>query len=237
MNKTGNGFENLKRQDINEQVFEQLLSKIERGEWKPGDKLPSENSLSEMMGVSRISVREAIQRLAAINLTETFRGKGTFVKEVNTNSYLKSMTPMLMMSNDDIKAVLEYRIVMEVGITDLIIERATEADIQTLERLTAKMRYYCDHWNINKYKSYDIQFHMKLYEVTKNPFIIKISNITKDILNTAMTYTVTRKGAEEGVEYHTRILECLKRHDAVELKEVTRESLQAIVDESFPETE
>ena len=146
------GFEYLKKQDIKEQVFQQLLSKIQSGEWKPGEKLPSENELTKAMGVSRITVREAIQKLVAINLVETYQGKGSFVKNVNSNSYLKSMTPMLMMDNEDVRSVLEYRKIMEVGIIDAVIERASDSDIKVLERLTGKMHQHCDHWNINKYK-------------------------------------------------------------------------------------
>ena len=52
------GFEYLKKQDIKEQVFQQLLSKIQSGEWKPGEKLPSENELTKAMGVSRITDRK-----------------------------------------------------------------------------------------------------------------------------------------------------------------------------------
>ena len=166
------GFEYLKKQDIKEQVFQQLLSKIQSGEWKPGEKLPSENELTKAMGVSRITVREAIQKLVAINLVETHQGKGSFVKNVNSNSYLKSMTPMLMMDNEDVRSVLEYRKIMEVGIIDAVIERASDSDIKVLERLTGKMHQHCDHWNINKYKQYDIEFHMKMYEITRNPFIL-----------------------------------------------------------------
>lgn len=229
------GFEYLKKQDIKEQVFQQLLSKIQSGEWKPGEKLPSENELTRAMGVSRITVREAIQKLVAINLVETHQGKGSFVKNVNSNSYLKSMTPMLMMDNDDVRAVLEYRKIMEIGIIDAVIERATDTDIKVLERLTAKMKQHCNHWNINKYKQYDIEFHMKMYEITQNPFIIKISNITKDILNSALSFTVTKKGAEEGVDFHTQIIECIKARDARKLRRITRESLEAIEVETFGE--
>ena len=109
-------FVNLHKKDIREQVFEQLLMKITMGEWKSGEKIPSENELSTAMGVSRISVLEAIQKLDAINLVETFRGKGTYVKEFSTNNYLKSMTPMLYLSKGDIKSVLEYRRILEIGI-------------------------------------------------------------------------------------------------------------------------
>lgn len=56
------GFEYLKKQDIKEQVFQQLLSKIQSGEWKPGEKLPSENELTKAMGVSRITVKRSLSR-------------------------------------------------------------------------------------------------------------------------------------------------------------------------------
>ena len=88
----------LDKKEIRQQVFEQLLSQITTGKWKPGEKIPSENELTSIMGVSRISVREAIQKLAAMDLVETYRGKGTFVKEFTTNNYLKSLTPMLLMT-------------------------------------------------------------------------------------------------------------------------------------------
>lgn len=226
-------FESLKKQDIKEQVFQQLLKKIERGEWKPGEKLPSENELTKKMGVSRITVREAIQKLAAINLVETIHGKGSFVKEVNSNSYLKSMTPMLMMNNDDIRSVLEYRKILEVGITDLLIERATEKDITILKKYLDRMAYYFERKNLSKYQEYDLNFHMKLYEMTCNPFIIKISNIIKDVLRSAISGALTERGAEEGIEYHAKILQCIEARDAETLKRVTKEMLDA-VEETMP---
>ena len=119
----------LDKKEIRQQVFEQLLSQITTGKWKPGEKIPSENELTSIMGVSRISVREAIQKLAAMDLVETYRGKGTFVKEFTTNNYLKSLTPMLLMTPDDILFVVEYRRILEVGIIDLYTRNPTSRDI------------------------------------------------------------------------------------------------------------
>ncbi len=221
-------FEYLKKPEIKEQVFKQLLMKIERGEWKPGEKIPSENELTRVMGVSRITVREAIQKLVAINVVETFQGKGTYVKTVTSNSYLKSMTPMLFMNNDDIRAVLEYRKIVEVGIIDIFIEKATKKDVIQLKKYLQKMSYYCEKNNLSKYKEYDLSFHMKLYEMTDNPFIIKISNIVKDVLNSAIASALTIQGAREGVEYHTKIIDCIENKNGEKLKKITKEMLDAV---------
>lgn len=220
-------FVNLYKKDIREQVFEQLLMKITMGEWKAGEKIPSENELSIAMGVSRISVREAIQKLDAINLVETFRGKGTYVKAFSTNNYLKSMTPMLCLSKGDIKSILEYRRILEIGIIDLYLRSVKERDIHDLQKILDKMETYCQK-DLNKYRKYDVDFHMKLYEMTDNPFLIKISLIVKDVLNSSIEGGLTQEGAIEGIGYHTDILECIKNKDADKLKVVISDMLSKV---------
>lgn len=223
-----NQFVNLHKKEIREQVFEQLLMKITMGEWKPGEKIPSENQLSAVMGVSRISVREAIQKLAAINVVETFRGKGTYVKAFSTNNYLKSMTPMLYLSRGDIEAVEEYRKIVEIGIIDLYIRNVKQRDIDDLKKMLGKMEHYYQKNNLNKYREYDLDFHMKLYEMTDNPFIIKISNIIKDVINSAIEGALTEEGAREGLEFHGAILECIENRDAGKLKKITAEMFEKV---------
>ena len=217
----------LDKKDIREQVFDQLLSQITTGKWKPGEKIPSENELTSIMGVSRISVREAIQKLAAMDLVETYRGKGTFVKEFTTNNYLKSLTPMLLMTPGDILFVVEYRRILEVGIIDLYTRNTTERDIVFLSRTLDKMKQYY-RTNLKKYTKYDLEFHMKLYEMTGNPFIIKISNLIYDILSAAMKGAVTERGAEEGIDFHSKMLEYIKTGDVPKLKKLNNELFDQI---------
>ena len=217
----------LDKKDIREQVFDQLLSQITTGKWKPGEKIPSENELTSIMGVSRISVREAIQKLAAMDLVETYRGKGTFVKEFTTNNYLKSLTPMLLMTPGDILFVVEYRRILEVGIIDLYTRNTTERDIVFLSRTLDKMKQYY-RTNLKKYTKYDLEFHMKLYEMTGNPFIIKISNLIYDILSAAMKEAVTERGAEEGIDFHSKRLEYIKTGDVPKLKKLNNELFDQI---------
>lgn len=217
----------LDKKDIREQVFDQLLSQITTGKWRPGMKIPSENELTSIMGVSRISVREAIQKLAAMDLVETYRGKGTFVKEFTTNNYLKSLTPMLLMTPGDILFVVEYRRILEVGIIDLYTRNPTSRDIAFLTKTLDNMKQYYN-TNLKKYTKYDLEFHMKLYEMTGNPFIIKISNLIYDILSAAMKEAVTERGAEEGIEFHSAMLEYIKKGEVDNLKKLTNELFDQI---------
>ena len=64
----------VKKVNIGDQVYNQMKDQIMSGVWVPGEKIPSENQLMEVFGVSRGTVRQAIQKLSAVGLLETRRG-------------------------------------------------------------------------------------------------------------------------------------------------------------------
>ena len=70
------------------QIYEQLLHYIISGEWPVGTRLPSEKDLAEQFGVSRVPIREALQRLRAIGVVRSLQGSGSFV---GGNSPLEAM--------------------------------------------------------------------------------------------------------------------------------------------------
>ena len=223
---TNSSLQNLNKKSVKDQVFDQLMNQIVEGVWKPGDKIPSENELASIFGVSRISVREAIQKLKAMELIETHRGKGSFVKAFTTSSYLQTLTPMLLLSKADILYVIEYRRILEIGIIDLFMKRQAPDDIQVLKDLLVKMEKYKK--DLLKYTTYDLEFHFKLYEMTKNPIIMKISNMISDILSSAMKGAVTEHGAEEGIEFHSRIVAAIEDNNSAVLKKITNELFDKI---------
>ncbi|MFQ9704886.1 MAG: FadR/GntR family transcriptional regulator [Enterocloster clostridioformis] len=65
----------VKKVNIGDQVYNQMKDQIMSGVWVPGEKIPSENQLMEVFGVSRGTVRQAIQKLSAVGLLETRRGR------------------------------------------------------------------------------------------------------------------------------------------------------------------
>lgn len=221
----------LTKDKIRDQVFEQLLSQITSGIWKPGTKIPSENELTEIMGVSRISIREALQRLSAMDLVETYRGKGTFVKEFTANNYLKSLTPMLLLTKQDVRYVVQYRRILEIGIIEAYMKNVRKRDIARLQKDLDKMIYYYSQHNLAKYQTYDLDFHVTLYEMTRNPIILKITNMILDILSSAMGMALTEVGAEEGIEFHSNMLRLIKEGDIEHLKLVVTELFDKIEEE------
>src|SRR6187399_3743270 len=71
----------VNRRSVPEDVFEQILADVLSGEMQPGESLPSERRLAEVLGVSRPAVREALQRMAATRLVEVRHGGATTVRD------------------------------------------------------------------------------------------------------------------------------------------------------------
>ena len=80
-----------KSKRLSDDIADVILSMITvEKKYNPGDKLPNEMELSEQLGVSRITLREAIRILVTANVLEIKRGKGTFVKKILSNIHLKA---------------------------------------------------------------------------------------------------------------------------------------------------
>ena len=72
-------FKTIKRESTLEVIVQQIKDQIKKGILKPGEKLPSERKLADLLRVSRASIREAIQALAFSGYLEVNQGKGTFI--------------------------------------------------------------------------------------------------------------------------------------------------------------
>ena len=124
------------------QVIEQLISLIDREGLKNGDRLPAERHLCERLSVSRTALREAIQQMNSVGITESRIGSGTFVKDVqkikqnqplvalSDNLILQTLTPLLDADPLYRLDVQEARIVLEGGTAWYAAQRASKQDIE-----------------------------------------------------------------------------------------------------------
>ena len=95
----------VKKVNIGDQVYNQMKDQIMSGVWVPGEKIPSENQLMEVFGVSRGTVRQAIQKLSAVGLLETRRGEGSYVGQLGLANYFQSAVSAAFLNEDELKEV------------------------------------------------------------------------------------------------------------------------------------
>jgi DNA-binding FadR family transcriptional regulator len=104
----------VNRRSVPEDVFEQILAEVLSGEMQPGESLPSERRLAEVLGVSRPAVREALKRVAAAGLVEVRQGDATTVRDFRRHAGL-DLLPRLLLRGEHldvsvVRSILEARL-------------------------------------------------------------------------------------------------------------------------------
>lgn len=123
---------------MSEAIVEQIRTLIRSNRLRPGDRLPSERELCERLGVSRVTVREALRVLEAGGLVEIRVGArgGAFVTKPSSDRLGEGLADLINLAPVTSVEVTEARLVFELGIIPMVIERATEQDIEELRAMT-----------------------------------------------------------------------------------------------------
>ena len=217
--------EPIKKSNVSEEVFEQLKALIYSGEWKPGEKIQSENDLAKTFHVSRVSIRAALNRLNGLGLVVSKQGEGTFVGEVSIENCMNSLLPMLLMDRSQLLDVYEFRKIIDVGSAKLAALNATEADIQALSENVQKMQELQDACDIPEFARLDVEFHTLLAAATQNSVMVKVYAIIQEVLLTEQTKQHRLFGPSGGLIFHPLVLEAVKKGDGVEAARVMEEHL------------
>lgn len=161
-----------KKAKRSQELFLALKKQIESMELVPGDRLPSEGDIAERYGVSRITVRAALQKLEALDLVETRTGGGTYVKKFSFSDILESISPLLVrnVSVDDLTSF--RRAIEPASIEALRGKLFTTKDIKALEQIYAKMEEAARQMNAMQFAAADFEFHMELCRIGGNRMII-----------------------------------------------------------------
>jgi len=177
-------FKKIKEARIYENIVDQVFEAILSGDLKPTDKLPSENELVKIFGVSRVTVREAIRYLEQLGVLEVRQGStgGAFVKEVDLGDIAVQMGNVLRMANVTFLHMAEARAVLEQMILDKLVPPDRVQDWVT------KLRECVDRAEDNFRKKEhrertraNFQFHGLIAELTGNPIIILMHKIIVDL--------------------------------------------------------
>lgn len=123
-------------QTLPDQVAQAILQRIATGELAPGHRLPSQRDLAQSMGVGLAVIREAVQRLAALNVVEASHGSGTVIRPFRWMPLIYDPSLFhLAMQRIGIRDLWEARQLLEGQIIRLAAERATPADIAAMEAI------------------------------------------------------------------------------------------------------
>jgi GntR family transcriptional regulator, transcriptional repressor for pyruvate dehydrogenase complex len=158
-----------------DKVEASLVELLQERKLKVGDVIPKEIELAETLGVSRTVVREALTRLRIMGLIESKKKKGSVITSPDLFGMMsKSMNPHIL-DQETLKEIFEIRLVLEIGMADLLFHRITKEDIEQLKQIVSNeppaTQYHL--FNIE----HEIAFHGKLYEITGNNTLKKFQKM------------------------------------------------------------
>ena len=209
-------FRPIKTKRVYEQIVDQIRQLIRRGDLKPGDKLMSERELSELLGVSRTSVREALSALDFLGILESRQGEGTFIANVSEQSLIEPLALIMAMDREAGLELLEVRKMLEGEAAELAALRASEEDLHQMKDALKTMTLDLKHDNLGE--AGDAKFHYAIAEATGNKVLVKLMNTISDLLvqnmRSSRMYMYTQQGnAEKLYQQHIEIFEAIQSGD------------------------
>lgn len=168
-------FKSVDTSSLVDKVEANLVELLQQRKLKVGDTIPKELELAELLGVSRTVVREALLRLRTMGLIESKKKKGAVITSPDLFGIIgKSMNPHIL-DEETLREMFEIRLVLEIGMADLLFQRATKEDIAELRKIVSSEPPATQFHLFNI--EHEIAFHGKLYEITGNTTMKKFQKM------------------------------------------------------------
>ena len=201
-----------KRTKLSERAADRLYEMIlDEGRYTPGSKLPNELELSQEMGVSRATLREAIRALTTQGVLEVRRGKGTFVSP-RAGELEDFGFDALERVRGQLRDLFELRSIVEPQAARLACQRATEAELQ--EILTRGRQVdACIRAGENRTRA-DREFHAAIVRATHNEFMMRLLPVINQAVASAVRTGEHREQlARDTLRDHALLLEFFQKRD------------------------
>lgn len=205
------------RRSLAEDLADEIVNDILSGTYPPHGPLPSETELAELVGVSRLTVREAVKALAAKSVVRVEQGRGTFVNPSERWSMLDPVLLIARSSQGEDRLTLPHKLiearrVVEVAAAELAAQRRTTVHLQLMETSLAEMRTAAAAENTATFVAADIAFHQQLLDAADNTFLTLMFEPLSHILQLTRHQTSAHAPVRaHAIEHHQRILDAVRR--------------------------
>ena len=225
----------IKKSNLVDEVYGQLLHMLASGEYPEGSKLPSETQLCEALGVSRNTVRTAMSKLIALGIVDNQQGYGNRVRSMNVGMYANSILPCMLANASDLVLATEFRIGVESMAARLAAMRATERDIRRLREAyeNADRCIDCE----DAFATYDMEFHRLVAEASQNPLFVRTSEMIEAMYTTWLIGFQRNHGVDKSHDYHSRIYEAIRQHDPEAAAKGMQQHLEDVLDKVIADTQ
>ena len=226
-------FKPIQPKTASSSVADQIKEMILQGHLQPGDRLPSERDFAETFGVSRATIREALRSLSAIGMISIRQGDGSFVEQFKIEGLLEPLATLFQLdgAEDELESFSEVREILEVEMVALAAERASETDIENINRALEAMVEEVRSGGIGDVA--DADFHLAIAKSCKNPLLVKLMEVVANLMK--CTYQASRKqlfldqkSLAEIYNTHHDVLKAIETRNPKEAKKLMRNHLRQV---------
>jgi GntR family transcriptional regulator, transcriptional repressor for pyruvate dehydrogenase complex len=205
-------------------VEERLREYLKKKSFKPGDALPKEIELAKALGVSRNVLREALSRLRMLGMVETRKKRGMVLSRPDILGTFERVLDPLIIDEDTLQDIFELRLVLEMGLADLLFIRKTDKDLDELEAIAKReTKVKADSFRIKN----EIAFHGKLYEMTGNDTLKRFQSMLLPVFGYVITLEKEYKSSKVS---HLDLVSMLRNGTKEEFRKGMSEHLKSHFD-------
>ncbi|MFZ2447419.1 MAG: FadR/GntR family transcriptional regulator [Syntrophobacteraceae bacterium] len=205
----------IRRTSAADEAFKTLHDMIVSGRLKQGDKLPSQDKLAEQFGVSRNTMREAINKLTMLGLLSARQGVGTIINISSPSGYLASLSDHLLLQPSTVREFMEARVIIEMATVRLAVMRADKAALAELESIVRKQKDAIRTGRVEAFIRYDVEFHFSLARASGNKVLQQFLGAVTDLMKRFIReVALLPRAMRNALAFHRDILKFIRAGDA-----------------------
>ena len=219
----------IQKTSVSQQVVNYVLDLIEQGKLKPGDRLPVEREFAELLGISRVPLREGISALSALGIVEKRHGDGNYIAGFSPDIMGRILRTYTLLEGTLTDDLFEARSVVEGAAARLAARNATPEDISAMEAEIRTMEEAIPDYMDGKKRLADMLklddlFHLQCAAASHNEFYIQFVNIVHmagtDMGLYEMTYGRQPEKYYDSVRFHRQLVDAIRARDEVLAQEI-----------------
>lgn len=204
----------IERHNLTDEAYKQIKDNIQNNIWREGDKIPSETQLCNSFHVSRVVVREALQRLRSEHLILTYQGRGSYVANPQNYRYPFGYSDDTSdLSYQKFMDIMEFRSCIEHNAIKRAVVNATDVELEHIVNLAEEMADSID--DPEKFTKIDMDYHMTIIRCSHNEMYMKaMESCYEDLLHYFGAMNKLNTGSKLAASFHLELAEYLKNRDS-----------------------
>lgn len=207
-------------------TVQHLVESIIDSAVQPGEKLPSERRLVEMLGVTRSTLRESLKTLALLGFVDIRQGDGTYLRSTASYFLPEVVSWGLLLDTVEARQLIEARRFLEINLVELATERCQSEDLEYLRILLEKMKQAV---GPREFAEHDSEFHLVIARSADNLVLSSTLRSTKTLLQAWIERVVEHSESRDWViAQHQRILSAIEARDRLAATEAMRAHMEEV---------